>query len=52
MKPKVSEIAQRYFQNEKCSISELDFVLPWNRTFEAEINFKNPCPFRLPQPTI
>ncbi|MDQ3180180.1 MAG: DUF4127 family protein, partial [Acidobacteriota bacterium] len=52
MKPKISEIAQRYFQNEKCSINELDFVLPWNRTFEAEINFKNPCPFRLPQPTI
>ncbi len=52
MKPKISDIAQRYFQNEKCSISELDFVLPWNRTFEAEINFKNPCPFRLPQPTI
>ena len=52
MKPKISEIAQKYFQNEKCSISELDFVLPWNRTFEAEINFKNPCPFRLPRPTI
>ncbi len=51
MKPKISDIAQRYFQNEKCSISELNFVLPWNRTFEAEINFKNPCPFRLPQPT-
>lgn len=52
LKPKASEIAQKYFQNEKCSISELDFVLPWNRTFEAEINFKNPCPFYLPQPTI
>jgi len=42
LKPIALDISQKYFERTTCSIT-VDFVLPWNRTFEAEIDFTSPC---------
>lgn len=46
LKPIASKIAGEFNADSKkvCSIDELTFDLPWNRTFEAEINFRLQCP--------
>jgi hypothetical protein len=46
LKPLAAKIASDFSSNDKnvCAINELTFDLPWNRTFEAEINFKLQCP--------
>ena len=46
LKPFAAKIASEFSSDYKnvCSIDELTFNLPWNRTFEAEIDFKLQCP--------
>ena len=46
LKPIAAKIAGEFGSDNKkvCSIDDLTFDLPWNRTFEAEINFNLQCP--------
>ena len=46
LQPTITKIADDYkdFTKGKCEMSPITFNLPWNRTFEAEIDFKLQCP--------
>ena len=47
LNPVALEISQKYFETTTCSPA-VNFALPWNRTFEAEIDFTDPCPGYVP----